>query len=153
VKVSYISAGKYKTEGNFEEPLTDEARAHIQSIVDDSYGLFVGDVARGRGVSAADVRANYGEGRALTVKDAKAAGMIDRIAGYDETVRRLAGVKAESADYTDHADRVSNQLAGVKAESADYTDDADRVSNSQARIALKRRRLEIAQKTLEEVAK
>jgi len=136
VKVSYISAGKYKTEGNFEEPLTDEARAHIQSIVDDSYGLFVGDVARGRGVSAADVRANYGEGRALTVKDAKAAGMIDRIAGYDETVRRLAGVKAEDP---------STPLRSAQ-------DDKD-VSNSQARIALMRRRLEIAQKTLEEVAK
>ncbi len=97
IKVTYISAGKYKTEGNPEEPLTDEARAHIQSLVDDAYALFVGDVAQGRGVSAADVKANYGEGRLLTAKDAKAAGMIDRVAGIDDTIRRLTGVRAEAS--------------------------------------------------------
>ena len=96
VKTTYIHAGKYKVESNPDEPLTDEAREHLQGIVDEAYGLFVNDVAKGRGVSAATVRSDYGEGRVLTAKDAKAAGLIDRIAGYHETVARLTGVKAEA---------------------------------------------------------
>jgi signal peptide peptidase SppA len=96
INTTYISAGKYKTEANPDEPLTDEARAHLQSIVDDAYGLFVGDVAAGRGVTPAQVRADYGQGRVLTAGDAKDAGMIDRVATSDETMRRLTGLRAEA---------------------------------------------------------
>jgi signal peptide peptidase SppA len=130
VKISYISAGKYKTEGNFEEPLSDEAREHMQSIVDDAYALFVGDVARGRAISPSRVRAEYGEGRVLVAKDAKTAGMIDRVATAGETVRRLTGIKAEH---------------DLPIEAAD-----DDGVNSQARSALMRRRLELAQIYFEE---
>ncbi len=89
VKTTMISAGKFKTAGNPFEPLSDEERAVIQTRVDTAYAQFVKDVAAGRGVSASDVRSGYGEGRALTAKDAKAAGMIDRIATLDETLARL----------------------------------------------------------------
>lgn len=94
INVTLISAGKYKVEGNPFEPLTEEAKAVKQAQVDAAYGQFVKDVARGRGVSPADVRNGYGEGRALTAKDAKAAGLIDRIATMDETIGRLVGRKS-----------------------------------------------------------
>lgn len=91
IKVTLISAGKHKTSGNPFEPLSDEERAVIQARVDTAYGQFVKDVARGRGVTPAAVRSGYGEGRTLDAKDAKAAGMIDRIATLDETLTRLTG--------------------------------------------------------------
>lgn len=93
VHVTMISAGKFKVEGNPFEPLSEEAKAVKQAEVDAAYAQFVKDVARGRGVSAADVRNGYGEGRALTAKDAKAAGLIDKIATMDETIGRLVGRK------------------------------------------------------------
>lgn len=98
MKPTYIHAGRYKVEGNPDEPLSDEAREHIQSIVDDAYAMFVGDVAKGRSrdgapVSVATVKADYGEGRVFTAKDAKAAGMVDRIGTFNETIARLSGVK------------------------------------------------------------
>jgi len=98
VRTTFIQAGRYKTEGNPYEPLSDEARAHVQSIVDAAHAQFVNDVAKGRGrdgatVTPAQVRADYGEGRVLTAKDAKAVGMIDRIETYSQAVSRLAGVK------------------------------------------------------------
>lgn len=89
VKTTLIAAGKYKTEGNEYEPLADEARGHIQSIVDDAYGLFVDAVARGRGVAASAVRAGYGEGRVLPAKRARTAGLVDRVDTLDGTIRRL----------------------------------------------------------------
>lgn len=97
VKVTLIKAGKFKTEGNPFEPLTDEAKAVMQARVDEAYAQFVKDVARGRGVSVADVRGGYGEGRALTAKDAKAAGLVDRIATFDDTLARLSGRRAAAS--------------------------------------------------------
>lgn len=87
---TFISAGKYKTEGNSFEPLGDEARAAMQSRVDDYYRAFTSAVARGRGVSAADVRNGFGEGRVVGAQQAVKLGMADRVATLDETIARLA---------------------------------------------------------------
>jgi len=89
IKMTLISAGKYKVAGSPFEPLSDEERAVIQARVDDAYGQFVKDVARGRGVTPAAVRGGFGEGRMLDAKAAKAAGMIDRTGTMDETLARL----------------------------------------------------------------
>lgn len=96
VKVSLISAGKYKTEGNPFEPLGEEARAAIQKRVDEYYGLFVSAVARNRGVSRSDVRGGYGEGRMVGAREAVASGMADRVGTLDETISRLAGGRRRS---------------------------------------------------------
>jgi hypothetical protein len=84
---TYISAGKYKTEGNPDEPLSDEARADWQQEVDDLYAMFVADVAAGRGVTAQQVRDGYGEGRTLLADRALAAGMVDRV----DTIETVIG--------------------------------------------------------------
>jgi len=90
IKVTYITAGKFKAEANPHEPLTEEARAQLQADVDKYYGMFVRDVAKGRGVSVSDVKANFGEGRMLLAQDAKAAGMVDKIESLDQTIARLS---------------------------------------------------------------
>jgi signal peptide peptidase SppA len=90
IKVTLISAGKFKVAGNPFEPLSDSERAIVQARVDDAYGQFVKDVARGRGVTPAAVRGGYGEGRALGAADAKAAGLIDRIGTLEQALARAA---------------------------------------------------------------
>ena len=109
VKVTLISAGKHKVAGNPFEPLSDEERTVIQERVNEFYGMFIKDVARGRGVSPADVRGGYGEGRALTAKDAKAAGLIDRIATVEDTLGRLLGRGSSSAGARADADIVTDR--------------------------------------------
>jgi signal peptide peptidase SppA len=89
VKTTLVSAGKFKTEGNEFEPLSDAARAALQAYVDEFYGTFVKAVARNRGVSPSDVRNGYGEGRMVGAKQAVALGMADRVATLDETLARL----------------------------------------------------------------
>lgn len=93
VKPTFITAGKYKAEGDPAQPLSEAGREHLQGMVDAYYGAFVGGVARGRGVSVADVRTNYGQGRLLTAREAMAVGMIDRIATLDETLGRVLSGK------------------------------------------------------------
>jgi signal peptide peptidase SppA len=89
VKVSLISAGKYKTEGNPFEPLGEEAQAAVQGTVNDYYDMFIRAVARGRGVSQADVIAGFGEGRVVMAEQAVRLGMADRVATIDEVIGGL----------------------------------------------------------------
>lgn len=89
VKVSYITAGKYKAEGNPHEPLSDESREHMQARVDAYYEQFVGGLARNRGTSPDAVKETYGQGRTLSASDAKAVGMVDGIQTFGETVAML----------------------------------------------------------------
>ncbi len=91
VHVTLISAGTFKTEGNPLGPLSPEALAVRQAQADATYAQFTKDVARGLGVTPAAVRSGYGEGRNLPAKDAKAAGLVDRIGTMDETLGRLVG--------------------------------------------------------------
>lgn len=91
VKTTLISAGKYKVEANPFEPLSADAKAAIQATVDEFYGMFVRDVARGRNVSVQQVRDGFGEGRVVTAKNAVRLGMADRVETYEATVSRMLG--------------------------------------------------------------
>ena len=91
IKVTIISAGKFKAEGDPSKPLTPEAQQAIQDRVDGYYDSFVRAVARGRGVKPAAVRSGYGQGRVLMGQAAIDAGLVDRIATADETIARLLG--------------------------------------------------------------
>ncbi len=86
IKPTFVSAGRHKVDGNPFEPLGEDARADMQAMVDEVYGQFVDAVAAGRGVSAAEVRADYGQGRVLTASQARKAGMIDVIRPIEQTL-------------------------------------------------------------------
>lgn len=89
--VTYVSAGKFKTEGNPDEPLGQTGKRAWQSAVDDVYADFVSDVAQGRSVGEDAVRSGFGEGRMLRGERAVAAGLADRVATFDEVLTALVG--------------------------------------------------------------
>ena len=95
VKITLISAGEFKTEGNPWEPLTEEARVALQERVDEVHTQFVRDLAKARNVTTSEVKANFGKGRMMSAKKALAAGMVDRIATLDQVLGRL-GVPAQA---------------------------------------------------------
>jgi len=92
LKVTVIKAGKYKTEGNSSEPLPDEARAALQSKVDDYNGMFVKAVAQNRRTSQSAVRDGYGQGRSVLASDALKQNLVDRVGTLDDVLSGL-GVK------------------------------------------------------------
>lgn len=122
VKTTLISAGKYKTEGNRFEPLAEEAEAAMQAKVDEYYGLFVADVAKGRGVAASAVRSGYGEGRMLTAKQAVAAGMADRVDTLEATVAKLVRNPSRARRRADADETVQRLAAGESIDDADASD-------------------------------
>lgn len=101
IKFTFISAGKYKIEGNPYEPLDREAKAAWQRDCDDFYEMFVADVAAGRGVSADTVKSGYGEGRTLPAERAVAAGLADRIETFEQTCARLGVAPVDEPDSDD----------------------------------------------------
>jgi signal peptide peptidase SppA len=89
VKTSVISAGKYKSEGNFFEPLSGDARKFLQSRVDDYYAEFTKSVARGRGVSVGRVTSGLGQGRVLGADQALGEQMVDGVMTFDQVLQRM----------------------------------------------------------------
>jgi signal peptide peptidase SppA len=88
VKITLISAGKYKTEGNPYEPLPQNAYNALKASVDEYYGMFTRAVAKGRGAKADDVRNGYGEGRVVSAQQAVKLGMADRVATLDQVLAK-----------------------------------------------------------------
>jgi ClpP class serine protease len=87
IKVSLVSAGKFKVEGNPYGPLDDTAREAMQDVVNKYYGAFTSAVARNRGAeNAKAVRDGYGEGRVLLAKDAVKEKIADRIGTFDQVI-------------------------------------------------------------------
>jgi signal peptide peptidase SppA len=109
IKVTFIKEGKYKTEGNPYEPLSDESLAFIQARVRESYDNFIDAVARHRGVKSDDVRNGYGEGRVIGAQHAIRLGMADRIETLDQTVERLFN-QMNSASYPAPSGRSAEQV-------------------------------------------
>lgn len=116
VKFTFISAGKYKVEGNSFQPLNDEARTAMQGVVDDFYDMFTKAVARGRSVAVKAVRNGFGEGRCLTAQDAVKQGLADRVATLDEVlskygVKQSAGSSAQTQQAAPSAEMVGDPAA------------------------------------------
>ena len=108
IKTTLISTSKFKTEGNPFEPLSNEAREHMESVMGEFHKAFVGDVARGRGVTTDIVESGFGQGRLIGAKTAVKAGMVDRIATFDQVLARLSSS-------TEEAQRVQARAPGPEA--------------------------------------
>jgi ClpP class serine protease len=89
VDVTFIKAGKYKTEGNPYGPLSSSTEAYWQKGVDATYDSFLEAVAHGRRTTPEDVTDNFGQARMVSSADALAAGMVDSIATLDQVLAEL----------------------------------------------------------------
>lgn len=118
VKTTLISAGKYKTEGSPHGPLTEDAQAHLQSRVNEYYDMFVGAVAKGRGVTPKQVREGMGQGRMLGASAAKDMGMVDRVETLDQTLERMTrhgarGVMVAQTSAQDAPEKIAAQAPAI----------------------------------------
>ena len=69
------------------DPTTDDGRAALQAQVDAIEAVFMADVAQGRGVSLATVRAEFGRGAAVLAARAVELGMADRIGTLESVLK------------------------------------------------------------------
>jgi ClpP class serine protease len=161
IKVTLISAGKYKTEGSPLGELSADARADLQSKVDDFYGMFVRSVAQSRNDTQQNVRQGYGQGRMMIGAKAVKANLADRVETLDDVLSRLgvgglprsgrgAGRSQESAALMDRHRRLALDMMALNASgliSADPSPDVpdnDTDDTDDERVSkLKRKQMEL----------
>ena len=78
LRVTHLTAGKYKAMGNPDEPLSAEAKDYFQSRLDTTYSLFVDVVAVNRDMPVKDVL-TAADGKVFLGEEAKKNGLIDLI--------------------------------------------------------------------------
>jgi signal peptide peptidase SppA len=83
IKITYLTAGKYKALGNDAEPLTDFAKQTFQGELNYIYSIFVNTVARNRDVESDVVLSNMADGKIFIGQQAVDAGLIDQVGNLD----------------------------------------------------------------------
>lgn len=90
LRITEITAGKYKRITSSNGPLTAEGRATLQQRVDHFYRVFVEDVARYRGVSVDQVLRQMADGRVFLAGEAKQRGLIDGVMSVERLIADMA---------------------------------------------------------------
>lgn len=92
-----VSRGRHATLHSSYLPLSDSARARLQSEAEYFYAEFLARVAAGRNLSVAAVDA-VAEGRVWTGRQALAHGLVDTLGGLEQAIdeaKELAGLRRE----------------------------------------------------------
>lgn len=93
IKRTEIVAGKYKNLESPNAPLSKEGREMLQAQVDYLYEIFVGDIAKFRGVSVEKVLNDMADGRIFIGKQALDAGLVDGIESFESVISAMGRKK------------------------------------------------------------
>jgi len=118
VRVTEIKAGKYKGTGSPHAPL-GAGESIMQAQVDHMYAVFLGAVARNRGVSVDAVAQDMAEGRVFLGRKAIDAGLADGVSTLADVIAELSG-DSESDD-DERNDTFEAVGAGVPVVAVDST--------------------------------
>jgi len=92
-----FKSGKFKDMLSGSRPMTPEEQAYVESMVMQVYERFLGIVSRARNLPADGLRDTFADGRIITGKDAKEAGLVDQL-GYVEDAYDKARALANAPD-------------------------------------------------------
>lgn len=88
VRQTSIASGRFKDAGSPFRPMSPEDKAYFEGLVRDLHVQFVADVAAGRNMTVPAVAA-LADGRVLTGRQARDAGLVDELGGFDEAMALL----------------------------------------------------------------
>ncbi|MFY8020319.1 MAG: signal peptide peptidase SppA, partial [Bacteroidia bacterium] len=97
INVETVKFGEFADLGSPERPLNNSEKEIIQHAIDKIYNDFVGRVAEGRKMTAAQVD-SIAQGRVWSGKEAKSIGLVDEFGGLDKAIE-IAAKKAKTSDY------------------------------------------------------
>ncbi len=123
VTVTVIRAGKYKALADSNEPLSKEAEAQIQAIVDASYEVFIDHVVAMRGRSYEYTDKTMGDGQEFIGQAAVDVGLTDGVTTYDAVVGGLK--KKILASLTKTKDNGSNNRFSLSGTMSDHSGEAN----------------------------
>jgi protease-4 len=128
IGVQVTRVGKYKS---FVEPfirkdMSPENRAQTQKLLDDLWSQIVGDIAASRGLTPAAVQKAVDEHGLFTAEQAKAAGLVDRIAYRDVILAELKGKTGRTGAQEAFKQVALSAYAAAQPDSAPATKSTDK---------------------------
>jgi signal peptide peptidase SppA len=97
IKVTYISAGDGKVDGNPDEPLSASTLERMQDRVNELYSVFVASVSRNRGIEEATIRDTL-KAHTYSASQAVSNGLADSIGSLDDAMSAFAGSLDDPSD-------------------------------------------------------
>ena len=97
IKSSTLKTGKFKDSGSPFRTFTEEDRAMLQAVIDNTHEQFVRAVATGRKLPVPEVR-KFADGRILTGEQALALKLVDRLGTLQDAIEeagRQAGISGD----------------------------------------------------------
>lgn len=94
---SVIKSGRFKDIGSPTRGMTEEEKALLQSVIDDTYDQFLDAVAASRKMNKEDLR-GLADGRIYTGRQAQKLGLVDELGDLAYSIRlagTMAGIKGE----------------------------------------------------------
>jgi signal peptide peptidase SppA len=161
IKRTFIASGSRKLDGSPLEPLSEDAFAHISKRVKHAHGMFVGAVARGRGVSRTHVNEEFGDGLVFDAEELVKRGMADRVGSMKDTLERfgvevspaMRSATVEMRRALAAGERVSQRLLGRHLREQGFANSAaDRIASGGLRALDPRDAEEPLQATTEDAA-
>ncbi len=138
VKITEIYSGKYKSVGSPYKALSEEDKSMFQEQLDYIYSIFVGAVARGRGVDSEKVLSDMADARVFTGKQAIEAGLVDGVSSLDRLLNnssaRVSGVEANVSAKNEAEDTMD--IEKLKAEFPELFEAVKKLGEAEAEIGI-----------------
>ncbi len=117
VSPQIVKAGKFKEVGTAAREWTADEKAELKKVVNDTYDLFVSDVAKARHLDPLK-HTDFADAHIFTASQAKAVGLIDKVGvGFDakNALAELSGVKRPIWQKEDKIDSFMRQIGSESA--------------------------------------
>ncbi|EDP2379919.1 signal peptide peptidase SppA [Campylobacter jejuni] len=114
IKEQTIQAGEFKSAGTFARAWNENERNFLQGLIDQSYDLFTGFVAKER-VLDLNKKDQWANARVFLAAKAKELGLIDGLSNYENAkkeLEKLANVSNPVWKEEDKIDKFLNRLEG-----------------------------------------
>lgn len=114
IKEQTIQAGEFKSAGTFARAWNENERNFLQGLIDQSYDLFTGFVAKERALDL-NKKDQWANARVFLAAKAKDLGLIDELSNYENAkkeLEKLANVSNPVWKEEDKIDKFLNRLEG-----------------------------------------
>ncbi|EAH4639182.1 signal peptide peptidase SppA [Campylobacter jejuni] len=114
IREQTIQAGEFKSAGTFARAWNENERNFLQGLIDQSYDLFTGFVAKERALDL-NKKDQWANARVFLAAKAKELGLIDELSNYENAkkeLEKLANVSNPVWKEEDKIDKFLNRLEG-----------------------------------------
>ncbi|RTK07854.1 signal peptide peptidase SppA [Campylobacter jejuni] len=114
IKEQTIQAGEFKSAGTFARAWNENEKNFLQGLIDQSYDLFTGFVAKERALDL-NKKDQWANARVFLAAKAKELGLIDELSNYENAkkeLEKLANVSNPVWKEEDKIDKFLNRLEG-----------------------------------------